>query len=132
MSVKITLYGADQTSDEYMAGSKLKAILQEGMPASAEGEIVLYASATLYGQAVKDVDLLMIGKLTGYSVNSEFYVENEEGESVKTSGTVEVESFVTTIELKRHDISRIYVKGTDIYVKYKDHDHSATAQSNDQ
>ncbi len=47
MSVNVTVYGADQTSDEYTAALKLKRIIQDSVPNSAIGEIVLFASATL-------------------------------------------------------------------------------------
>lgn len=60
MSVNVIVYGADRTSDEYAAALKLKQIIQDSIPDSAIGEIVLFASATLMGQAVKDIDLLMI------------------------------------------------------------------------
>ena len=60
MPVKITVCGADKDSDEYSAALKLKTILHDGFPKEAEGEVVLYASATLMGQAVKDVDIIML------------------------------------------------------------------------
>lgn len=77
MSVNVIVYGAEQTSDEYVAALKLKQIIQDSLPNSAIGEIVLFASATLVGQAVKDVDLLMIGEVQNYSVNAEFQTEAE-------------------------------------------------------
>lgn len=128
MSVNVMVHGADQTSDEYIAAIKLKEIIQNSLPESAIGEIVLFASATLMGQAVKDVDLLMIGKLQNYSVNAEFHTEAEGIVRDK----VAISSFCTTIEIKRHDISGIYVNGTDFYVKYGAKSHCVTSQSNKQ
>lgn len=128
MSVNVMVYGADQNSDEYIAALKLKQIIKNSLPDSANGEIVLFASATLMGQAVKDVDLLMIGQVQNYSVNAEFHT-NAEG-LVKEK--VAISSFCTTIEVKRHDISGIFVKGTDFYVKYGVRNHCVTAQSNKQ
>ena len=75
MSVNVIVYGADRTSDEYAAALKLKQIIQDTLPDSAIGEIVLFASATLMGQAVKDIDLLMIGQVQNYSVDAEFYTD---------------------------------------------------------
>ena len=46
MSVNVIVYGAEQTSDEYVAALKLKQIIQDSLPNSAIGEIVLFASAT--------------------------------------------------------------------------------------
>lgn len=128
MSVNIKVLGADKDSDEYAAAIKLKSIFQQGLPDAAIGEIVLFASATLMGQAVKDVDLLMIGQLENYMVNGEFYVDSEG--FVKDQ--VDILSFCTTIEVKRHDISGISLNGTDLYVKYGNKNHCVTNQSNQQ
>lgn len=128
MSASIMVYGADQSSDEYIAALKLKEIIQSSLTDSAIGEIVLFASATLMGQAVKDVDLLMIGQLQNYSVDAEFY--SDSGDFVNDK--VMISSFCTTIEVKRHDISGIYINGTDFYVKYGARNHCVTNQSNKQ
>lgn len=63
---------------------------------------------------MKDVDLMMIGKLRNYTVNAEFSV----GEKGFIRDDVEISSFCTTIEIKRHDIFGIMLNGTDFYVKY--------------
>ncbi len=131
MSVKVSVFGANKESDEYNAALKLKKIIQETVPASAEGEIILYASATLFGQAVKDVDIIMLGNLKGYSVNAEFY-DRYSDSTGRIREKVEIQSFLTVIEVKRHDISSISINGTDIYVKYGDRVHCVTAQSNNQ
>lgn len=128
MSVNVMVYGADQSSDEYIAALKLKEIIQKSMPAAAIGEIVLFASATLMGQAVKDVDLLMIGQVQNYTINAEFHTDAEG----LVKDKVEISSFCTTIEVKRHDISGIFVNGTDFYVKYGNRNHCVTSQSNKQ
>ena len=128
MSVNVMVFGAEQTSDEYVAAQKLKEIIDNSLPASVVGEIVLFASATLMGQAVKDVDLLMIGQLQNYSVPAEFNMPNEG----LVRDRVTVSNFCTTIEVKRHDISGISVNGTDFYVKYGAKSHCVTAQSNKQ
>lgn len=128
MSVTITVYGAEQDSDEYLAAQELKSIIREGMPRDAIGEIVLFASATLMGQDVKDVDILMIGQLRNYAVKAEFTAEDQ---GIITDN-VDISSFCVTIEVKRHDISRISLIGTDFYVKYSNRNHCVTTQSNKQ
>lgn len=128
MSVSVMIYGAEQTSDEYLAALKLKDIIQRSLPGSVIGEIVLFASATLMGQTVKDVDLLMIGQLQNYEINAEFYTD----EKGLVKDKVAISSFCTTIEVKRHDISGIYLNGTDFYVKYGTKSHCVTSQSNKQ
>ena len=102
MSIKISVHGADKDSDEYNAALKLKKIIQDSVPNSVEGEIVLFASATLYGQAVKDVDIIMLGSLKGYSVTADFY-DRTGYEPQKIRDSVEIDSFSTVIEVKRHD-----------------------------
>ena len=128
MSVNVMVYGADHNSDEYIAALKLKQIIQDSLPEVAIGTIVLFASATLMGQAVKDVDILMIGEIQNYSITAEFHTEAEGLVREK----VKISSFCTTIEIKRHDISGIFVNGTDFYVKYGTRSHCVTQQSNKQ
>ena len=130
MAVKVSVYGSDKESDEYIGALKLKKIIQDGMPASAMGEIVLFASATLYGQTDKDIDLFLLGNLINYYVDGEFVVEKEEQKRVREK--VDVHSFCTAIEIKRHDISGIVLQGTDFYVKYGKRLHCVTNQSNKQ
>jgi len=127
MSVNVLVYGADKESDEYEAALKMKKIIESSLPSTVEGEIVLFASATLYGQAVKDVDLMMVGQISNYSTTLEF-VENAE----LCNAQVEVRMFCTAIEVKRHSISGIFLKGTDFYVQYGKKTHCVTWQSNNQ
>ena len=128
MGVNVMVFGADKESDEYIAAVKLKDIIVKSVPSIAVGEIVLFASATLFGQAVKDVDLLMIGEIaSGYSISAEF--NTPEG---LRKDKVMIHSFCTTIEVKRHDISGVFINGTDIYVRYGKENHCVTTQSNKQ
>ena len=128
MAIKVSVFGAEKESDEYNAALKLRNIIQSTTPESAMGEIVLFASATLYGQAVKDVDLMMLGSIQNYSLNSEF--TDKDGNHIQDR--VFVQSFCTVIEVKRHDISGIVLNGTDFYVKYGADLHCVTQQSNKQ
>ncbi len=127
MSVEISVYGADKSSDEYVSANRLKKIILDSLPESVTGEIVLFASATLMGQSVKDVDLFLIGKLNNYCVKSDFYFEDEH-----IYDSVEIRNFCTTIEIKSHDISGVEVNGTDFYVRYGNGKHCVTLQSNKQ
>lgn len=128
MSIRVDVYGGDKESDEYEAAIKLRDIIKRDIPDYVEGEIVLFTSATLVGQAVKDVDLLMLGILSKYNINVSF----NDSVSGTINEKVEVGNFCTTIEIKRHDISGIYVNGTDFYVKYGKNTHCVTVQSNKQ
>lgn len=128
MSIKVNIYGAEKESDEYQSAMKLKNIILRDVPHEVEGEIVLFASATLFGQIVKDVDLMMLGILKNYKIENPFDITNQD----KFKKKIEIKSFCTTIEIKSHDISGIYVNGTDFYVKYGKKSHCVTVQSNKQ
>jgi len=128
MAIVINIIGDDDGSDEYRAAEKLKQIIEKSIPQTSMGEVMLFPSATLYGQAVKDVDIIMIGELKNYSAKAKF---NHDGEF--SEDTVYLESFCTTIEVKSHSISGVRREGTNIQVFYSNSGwHNATKQSNDQ
>lgn len=60
MAVTINIIGENDHSDEFNAAIKMKRVLEETLPQNTIGEIVLYPSSTLYGYAIRDVDLVMI------------------------------------------------------------------------
>lgn len=128
MGAIISIIGSNHDSDEYQAALMLKNIIKRSLPEEVIGEIVLFSSATLIGQEVKDIDLLMLGILQNYSPKLNF--NNAAGENVYEK--VEINSFCTTIEIKSHDISGIFREGTDFYVKYGLKNHCVTEQSNKQ
>ena len=128
MAVLVKIIGDNDGSDEYAAAEKLQEIIEKTIPKTAMGEIVLFPSATLYGQAVKDVDIMMIGKLKNYSTDVRFHHDNKYSED-----KVFLDSFCTTIEVKSHSINAVRKEGTNIQVFYtKTGWHNATKQSNDQ
>lgn len=128
MAVLIKIIGENDGSDEYAAAEKLKQIIKDTTPQTAMGEIVLFPSATLYGQAVKDVDIMMIGNLKNYSAKVTFSHDNEYSED-----EVFLDSFCTTIEVKSHSITGVRKEGTNLQVFYSNTGwHNATKQSNDQ
>ena len=129
MSVLVSVIGADIGSDEYQSAEKLKSILDDTLPQSATGYIVVHANAQMLGQDVKDIDLMMMGTLQNYSLKLEF-IDRKTNE--KRTDLVYVRSFCTAIEIKSHDISGIVVQGTEFYVKYGTALHSVTSQSNKQ
>ena len=111
MAVMVQIIGDDDGSDEYGAAKRLKQIIEESMMQTVMGEVVIFPSATLYGQAVKDVDIFMIGELKNYSAKVKF---NHDGGFQEE--TVYLENFCTTIEVKSHSISAIRREGTNIQV----------------
>lgn len=128
MAVLVKIIGDDDGSDEYAAALKLKHIICSTVPNMVLGEIVLFPSATLYGQAVKDVDIMMIGDLKNYASTIGFIHEGNYSEE-----EVYCNNFCTTIEVKAHSASRIRKEGTNLHVYYSNTGwHNATRQSNEQ
>ena len=78
MSVLINICGAEKDSDEYQAALRLKDIINKSLPNNVIGEIVLVVSATLFGQEVKDVDLMMLGTLQNYTPTLVFDVKEKD------------------------------------------------------
>lgn len=128
MSVLISIIGSKPESDEYQGAIRLKQILSQGLDNSVVGEIILHANATLVGQSVKDIDLLMMGTLHNYRPKLSF---TGVGQS-EVCDNVEITSFCTAIEIKSHDINGVYRQGTELYVRYGDRSHPVTTQSNAQ
>ena len=128
MSVVVSVIGSKPESDEYLGALQLKKVLETGLPSNAIGEIILHANATLVGQTVKDIDILMLGTLQNCSAVVDF--TDSDGNRLKDR--VSFSSFCTAIEIKSHDISGIVREGTEFYVKYRHELHPVTTQSNAQ
>jgi len=128
MSIIVTITGSNHSSDEYQAANKLRQIIENDIPNDVIGEIVIFASATLMGQEVKDIDLFLVGVLQKYKTQASFYNQNNDF----VTEIIDVSSFCTTIEIKSHGIEGIIRKGTDFYVKYGLREHCVTEQSNKQ
>ncbi len=125
MSVVVNVIGDKEYTEEYLCSIELKKIFDESIPRTVIGEISIFSNITLFGQEVKDIDILVVGSLSNcpirISINSGIKKE-----------VVSVESFVTAIELKTHDSSGIFRKGVDLYVNYGIKSHNVTEQSNKQ
>ncbi len=128
MAIKVSIFGSNKDSDEYKAAVKLKRIIVETTPENAAGEVVIFANATLYGQTVKDVDLIVLGSLEDYAIEANFYDE----ENKQINAKVEIKSFCTVVEVKSHGIGGIMRNGTNFYVMYGKKIHCVTTQSNNQ
>ena len=128
MSVIVRIIGDNDGSDEYAAAERLKAIIETSVPDTVIGEIILFPNATLFGQTIKDVDIMMIGNMRNYKVAVSF-----DHDSSFSEEEVYLESFCTTIEVKSHSISGVRREGTNIQVFYSNNGwHNATKQSNGQ
>lgn len=128
MAVHVAVIGENDRSDEYLAAESLRRIIETSVSESAMGEIILFPSATLYGQSVKDIDIMMIGLLKNCSAYVRF---NVDGTLIEDD--VYLESFCTTIEVKAHNVANVRREGTNMQVFYSNSGwHNATKQSNAQ
>ncbi len=133
MSIKIRIKGNKETN-EYQDALELKQLLESSLDInSTNGEILIIANATLFGQETKDVDLIVMGNLEKYSckIKTKAVSLNKEELELKER-TVFVNSFCFTIETKRHRAEDVRLDGLHLLVKYNDKFSDATTQSENQ
>jgi hypothetical protein len=130
MPINIKIKGQLDT-DEYKAGLELKALFEKSMPPEIDGDISIVSNVTLFGQEVKDVDLVVFGKLgIGFYKNLKFRPKGQD-ESIKKN--VYFNSFCFTIELKKHFLKDIRIGAmNNVLVTYNGKNHDVTYQSEKQ
>ena len=126
MAVKIEIKGNRDTS-EYAAAKRLKKIFQQGFSQAVEGNIVILCNATLFGQATKDLDIIVYGNLNGYKRKMNFTKENG-----IINGEVFINNFCFCIETKRHAARDVVLDGLVLKVRYNGKLHDVTHQSEKQ
>ena len=99
MSINVRVVGNNVQSDEIVAAYKLKSIIEKTAPKASMGEIVLIANATLLGQEIKDIDLIMIGSIQ----NCEYMLETPVNDGWEKS-LVAIDTFCTVVEIKGHTL----------------------------
>jgi len=122
MAVSIEIKGNEETK-EYTYGLKLKDIFLTGLPKDATGKIIILTGVTLFGEYVRDIDIIVIGDLK----NSLLEIPTIYGEK-KTL----ISNFVFCIEAKAHDLKSVMIEGTILKVKYKGKWSDVTTQSENQ
>ena len=127
MSVKVEIRGKRETA-EYAAGQKLRAIFTDGLPKHATGHIVILAGATLFGQPIKDVDLIAYGNISGFKKKLRF----RDQEDTLISGDVFINNFCMCFETKRHTARDVVLDGLVLKVQYNGKLHDVTYQSEKQ
>lgn len=129
MPINIKLKGKADT-DEYKVGLQLKKIFETSIPADLEGEteITIVTNVTLFGQEVKDVDIVVFGKFgKGYKRRLKFRPRNEED---YITNNVFFSNFCFTVELKKHYLQDINIGAmNNILVTYNGKKHDVTYQS---
>ncbi|MFD1874445.1 hypothetical protein [Hymenobacter bucti] len=129
MPVNIILKG-QQDTDEYKAGLKLKGIFENSIPQKAEGDILIVSNVTLFGQEVKDIDIVVTAKVKGLWNKLKF---RPKGEFSYVDEGVTFWSFCFVIELKKHRATEVKI-GTmnNVLVSYNGKLHDATYQNEKQ
>jgi len=136
MAVKINIKG-DKDTNEYKDALVLKHIFENDFSKSdTSGEILIISGATLFGQEVKDIDLIVLGNFDKYSCKIKTKAEtgsyqNKEELEMKER-LVFVNSFCFVIETKRHRAEDIQLNGIQLLVKYNEKLHDVTTQSEKQ
>lgn len=127
MSINIKIKGQSDT-DEYKAGQELKVIFEKSFPQEIEGDITIVSNVTLFGQEVKDVDLVVLGKIgQGFKRKLKFRPRDQE-EYIKKN--VYFSNFCFVIELKKHSLKDIQIGAlNNILVTYNGKKHDVTYQS---
>lgn len=113
----------NEDSIESKSALDLKKLIDTSAPSNIDGEIYIVSNAYINGRKVKDIDIVVFGVFNPFKFE---YSSNGINHSIVLS------SFISTIELKNHDISSIQYSGTNFLVKYNNHWHSATNQSHEQ
>ena len=136
MPVKINIKG-DQDTNEYKDALVLKQIFESEFSKSDTcGEILIISGATLFGQEVKDVDLIVLGNFEKYSCKIKTKAETgsykNRHELELKERLVFVNSFCFVIETKRHRAEDVQLNGIQLLVKYNNKLHDVTTQSEKQ
>lgn len=135
MSVTIEIRSYSEKSREKDAARQIKERFTEELKyTGAKGNILIASSVQVFGQEVRDIDLVVLGSLFGYKqkINTKF--ENKYKVLLGPSDIdVEIKDFCIIIELKDHDPSSLYFDnfGT-LFAEYRDGIKNVTDQSEKQ
>ena len=121
MTVSIEIKGNLETN-EYKYGQKLKDIFLTGLPKEANGKIVILTGVTLFGEKIRDIDLIVYGDLDNCIIDID----------IKSNIKILISNFLFCIEAKASDLRDVMLDGTILKVKYKGKWSDATTQSENQ
>lgn len=135
MALNISIKGNNETS-EYQDALALKQIFEKSIPNDVNGEILIVCNATLFGQEVKDIDLIVIGKFEKYSckiVSSARTGGKDDRQNLEEKERlVYINDFCFVIETKKHPAEEVQLNGLNLLVRYKNKFSDATNQSEKQ
>ena len=129
MPVKIEIINKiiDENNNEYKAALVLKAMMENSFSKATNGTIGIAYGLTLCGQEVRDIDILMFGKLDNYFL-SNYYTNNP----IYHKKNLKVDGFCIAIELKEHTSDRVVINNTHVHVEYNGSWKDATVQNEKQ
>ncbi len=136
MALIIKIKGQADT-DEYKAALSLKELFQNSIQKDQytgeeiDGEIIIVSNVTLFGQEVKDIDIVVFANFgTGFKRRLKF---RPKGENDYTTKNIYFTNFCFTVELKKHNINDINIGAmNNIIVNYNGKKHDVTFQSEKQ
>ena len=139
MAVSIRIKGSNETN-EYKDALVLKQIFEaEFQDGKTNGEILIISNATLFGQEVKDVDIIVLGNFEKYSckIRSKAKTKNpqKKDEFIELDlkeRLVFVNSFSFVIETKKHRAEDVQLNGLNLLVRYNNKLSDVTTQSESQ
>jgi hypothetical protein len=142
MSVNITVKG-NQSTPEHKDALALKEIFNKGFSnKQIKGDILIISNVTLFGQDVKDVDIVVIGSLESLRLDiktrAKIIVSKNFNDNIIKDfdqRPVYVNNFCFVIESKKHRAEDIKLDGLTLIVKYQDRNvklSDATTQSEKQ
>lgn len=134
MSVTIEIKRYGNKPNENNAAEELKQQFENDFRGkTVKGRILIASSVQLFGGSVRDLDLVVLGKLEGYMPNLTSRVRNRNNLVFGPSqNKVDVKDFCFIIELKDHDARHLSCDNFALYAEYKDTTRNVTEQSEDQ
>lgn len=140
MAVDIYIHGSTD-KPEYRDAKLLKDLFDNQLPKDIYGKIIIANNQTLFGQKVKDIDLIVIGQISSkftLDLNCPAQVidkaTNEKIIEDKKVNQIRIRNFCACIETKSHPTDCVEIRsGNSLWVYYSNKGwHSATEQSEEQ
>lgn len=133
MPIDFIIKGSKDT-DEYKDLLVLKEIFENTISNDVSGRILLISNATLFGQEVKDIDIIAIGMFNEFRLEVKSRAKYHENgvlvydEEIKKR-SVFCNDFCFVFETKKHRAEDIQINGLNLLVKYGERFSDATTQS---
>ncbi len=132
VTIDIKKYG--NKKNENQAAQELKQRFENDFRGkSVKGRILIASSVQLFGGSVRDLDIVVLGKLEGYTTTLNTKVRNKNNLIFGPSqNKIDVRDFCFILELKDHDARHLSYDNFALYAEYEDSTRNVTEQSEDQ